>query len=153
MNFNGSLHSITEKNLPNQLYSFFRWVIVGPRSVISESEKEFEVHRRATSLSQYTVRMYLSDRQCKNKKSEKLKSSKEIPQQLAVGLAAHQAIGSKKIVNILNGFGMSCEYIKLLRIESQIKNTVLERMQANGGVYLPPDIVKGRHVFFCHRQC
>ena len=67
-----------------------------------------------------------------------------------VGLAVHQAVRSKKIVNILNGFGMSCEYNKLLRIESQIENTVLERMQANGGVYLPPDIVKGKHVFFCH---
>ena len=105
-NFNGSLHSITEKNLPNELYSFFRWVIVGPRSVISEGEKEFEVHRRATSLSQYTVRMYLSDGQRKNKKSEKLKSSREMPQQLAVGLAVHQAVRSKKIVNILNGFVM-----------------------------------------------
>ena len=92
--------------------------------------------------------MYLSDRQCKNKKSEKLKSSREMPQQLAVGLAVHQAVRSKKIVNILNGFGMSCEYNKLVRIESQIENIVLERMQANGGIYLPPDIVKGRHVFF-----
>ena len=106
------------KNLPNELYSFFRWVIVGQRNVISEGENEFEVHRHATSLSQCTVRMYLSDRQCKNKKSEKLKSSREMPQQLAVGLALHQAVRSKKIVNILDGFGMSCKYNKLLRIES-----------------------------------
>ena len=37
-NFNGSLHSITEKNLPNELYSFFLWVIVGQRNVISEGD-------------------------------------------------------------------------------------------------------------------
>ncbi|KXJ12359.1 hypothetical protein AC249_AIPGENE6720 [Exaiptasia diaphana] len=146
--FTGSLHDVTEDNLPNELYSFFRWVIQGPRSVITEGEKDLEVHRRASSLSQSTIGMFLSDRQTKNKKSQKLNSSREMPQQVAVGLAVHQAARSKKLVNILNGFGMSCEYNKLLRIEAQIETTVLDRMQLNGGVYLPPDIVKGRHVFF-----
>ena len=56
-------------------------------------------------------------------------------------MTVHQAVRSKKILNILSGFVVSCEYNKLLRIESQIENTVLDRMQTNGGVNLPPDIV------------
>ena len=43
---------------------------------------------------------------------------------------------------------MSVEYNRMLRVEAQIEDTVLERMEQNGVVYLPPDIVKGRHVFF-----
>ena len=35
---------------------------------------------------------------------------------------------------------MSVDYNRILRVESQIEE--------NDGVYLPPDIVKGRHVFF-----
>lgn len=71
-----------------------------------------------------------------------------MPRQVAVGLAVHEAVRSKRIVNTLNAFGMSRKYNKLLRIESKIENTVMDRMQTSGGVHLPPDIVKGRHVFF-----
>ncbi|KAJ7390202.1 hypothetical protein OS493_026712 [Desmophyllum pertusum] len=44
---------------------------------------------------------------------------------------------------------MSVDYKRvLLRVESQIESNVLQRMEQNDSVYLPPDIVKGRHVFF-----
>lgn len=41
---------------------------------------------------------------------------------------------------------MSGEYNRLLRIESQTANNVLQRMADN--VYIPPDIVLGRFIFF-----
>ena len=69
-----------------------------------------EVHRRAVSLAQSTISMTLTERQVKNKKSEVIRAGKEMPQQLAIGLAIHQAIRSKEIVNFLYGFGMSVEY-------------------------------------------
>ena len=50
-----------------------------------------------------------------------------MPEQLAVGLAVHQAIRSKEIVNMLHGFRMSVEYNRLLRVESQIEAHVLQR--------------------------
>ena len=77
-----------------------------------------------------------------------MQKSREMPQQLAVGLAVHQAVRSNEIVNMLYGFGMSVEYNRLLRIEAQIEENVLQRMNQLDGIYLPPDIVKGRHVFF-----
>lgn len=43
---------------------------------------------------------------------------------------------------------MSVEYNRLLRVKSHIEAHVLQCMEQCGGVYLPPDIVKGRHVFF-----
>ena len=33
-------------------------------------------------------------------------------------------------------------------MEAQIEASVLKRMEENGGLFLPPDIVKGRHAFF-----
>ena len=71
-----------------------------------------------------------------------------MPQQLAVGLAFHQATRSKELVFMLNGFGMSVEYNRLLRVEAQIEASVLQKMQCNNGVYPPSDVVKERHVFF-----
>ena len=51
-----------------------------------------------------------------NKKSQTIESTREIPEQLAVGLAVHQAIRSKEIVNMLQGFRMSVEYNRPLRV-------------------------------------
>ena len=72
----------------------------------------------------------------------------EMPQQLAIGLAVHQAVRSKELISLLHGFGMSVDYNRILRVESQIEANVLKQVEENDGVYLPPDIVKGQHVFF-----
>jgi len=71
-----------------------------------------------------------------------------MPQQLAEGLAIHQSIQSKGLVNMLHGFGMSVEYNRLLRVESQLEASVLKPMEQNNGLFLLANIVEGRHVFF-----
>ena len=40
------------------------------------------------------------------------------------------------------------EYNKLLRQEAHIEKHVIQRMEQNGGVYIPPDAVIGRRLFF-----
>ena len=54
--------------------------------------------------------MCLTEKQKSNKKSETLKSTTEMAQQLAVGLAIYQGTRSKQLVTLLHGFGMSVEY-------------------------------------------
>ena len=146
--FEGSLEGLSKDHYPEELYCFFRWVINGPNTTLSVEEKSNEVHKRAMSLVQSTISMCLTERQVGNKKSEIFKSSREMPQQLAIGLAVHQSVRSKELVNLLRGFGLSVEYNRLLRVESQIEASVLKRLEHNDGLFLPPDIVKGRHVFF-----
>ena len=51
-------------------------------------------------------------------------------------------------MNLLHGFGLSADYTRLVRLETQIANTVLERMIANDYTYIPNDFVLGRYVFF-----
>ena len=75
-------------------------------------------------------------------------AAREMPQQLAVGLAINQSFRSKELVNRLYGFGMTVEYNRLLRVESQIESAVINRMEQNGGLYIPPELVQGRHFFF-----
>ena len=52
-------------------------------------------------------------------------AAREMPQQLAAGLAINQSFRSKELVNMLYGFGMSVEYNRLLRVESQIESAVI----------------------------
>ena len=99
------------------------------------------------ALSQTTVSMCLIERQVNNK-SDAVRSSSEMPLQLAVGIAVHQAVRSKQFTTMLHGFGMSVDYNRILRVEAQIEASVLKRMELNGGLYIPPDVVLDRHVFF-----
>ena len=60
-----------------------------------------------------------------------------MPQQLAIGIAIHQAIRSKEIINFLTGFGLSVEYNRILRVETEIERNVLQRMEQNGEPFSP----------------
>lgn len=111
-------------------------------------DKFFEVHKRAVGLAQNTISMTLTERQVRNQKSEVLRATREMPQQLAIGLAIHQSIRSKQVVNFLHGFGLSVEYNRILRVETQIEKSVLQCMERNDGIFIPPDVVSGRRVFF-----
>ena len=146
--FSGSLTNVEEQHIPTQLYSFYRWVIQGPKTTLSSETKSTSVNRNAMSLAQSTLSMFLSKHQVNSKKTQSLRVAREMPQQLAVGLAIRQAIRSKKVVNILHGLGLSVEYNRLLRIESQIANSVLRTMLKNDCTYIPPDVIQGRYIFF-----
>lgn len=145
--FTGSLKNLPDESVPAELFSFYRWIIQGTTHELSAGKKSEEEYNRVMVLSQTTVSMCLTERQVKNKKSEVVRSSSEMPLQLAVGIAVHQAVRSKQFITILHGFGMSVDYNKILRVEAQIEASVLKLMELNDGLYIPPDLVLGRHVF------
>lgn len=139
---------LSNENYPEELYCFFRWLINGQHTSLPNDAKRDEVHRRTLNLVQSTMFISLTQRQTDNNKAQVVKTTREMPQQLAVGLAIHQSSRSKELVNMLHGFGMSVEYNRLLRVETQIDSTVLDRIEQNGGIFLTPEIVIGRHVIF-----
>jgi len=146
--FSCSLTDVQQEHIPTPLYSFYRWVIQGPQAALSNEAKSTAVNRNAVSLVQTTVSMFLSKHQISRKNTQSLLAVRETPQQLAVGLTIRKGTRSKKIVNILHGLGMSIEYNRVLRIESQMANSVVQRMLESDNIYLPPDIIQGRFVFF-----
>ena len=101
------------------------------------------------ALSQTTVLMCLTGRQVKNKKSDVVRSSSEMQLQLAIGIAVNQAVRGKQLIATLHGFGMSVDYNRILQVEAQIEASILKCMELNNCLYIPTDIVFGRHLFFC----
>ena len=53
--FDGSLDSLSKEHYPEELFCFFRWVISGPNTTLSEEVKRAEVHKRNMNLVQSTV--------------------------------------------------------------------------------------------------
>ena len=102
--FTGSIDSTSDENLPGELYCFFKWIVQGPGTT-SVEEKSSKVHKGAASLAQSTISLTLTERQSKNKKPEVIIVTGEMPQQLGVGLAIHQAFCSKEIIKTFHGSG------------------------------------------------
>ncbi len=102
--------------------------------------------KKSDKLGSFRMSMCLKNRQKQDVKSKAIKLTRQMPQQLAVGLAVQQSVRSKEIVKMLHGFGMSVEYNQLLRIEAQIEQIVLYRIVEHGGSYLPENFEKNRHI-------
>ena len=153
--FSGSLQEpqLAEKYISKPLYMFFRWLIQGPTETIANIEKQRIVDRQALTLVQSTMYSCLSARQVTHKPSTSIRHTREWPQQLAVGLTVHQSFRSEKIIEFLHGLGISVDYKRIIRLENQIANQVINLMRDNQGVYIPQDIVKDRFLFFAVDNC
>ncbi|RXM92640.1 hypothetical protein EOD39_19920 [Acipenser ruthenus] len=90
--FGGSLTNVTDEHLPKVLYSFYRWVLQRPNTTLSTDKKSSQVNKHAMNRAQSTATTFLSPQQVSNKKSQTLRLTREMPQQLAAGVAIHQAI-------------------------------------------------------------
>jgi len=109
--------------------------------------KRAAVDKHAKSLSQSSVYYNLSNRQIRHQ-SDVVRYHNEMPQHLGIGVVVRQAIRDKKVINLQHGFGVSVAYERLLKQETQIAKRVLHKMEENDGVYIPANIVPGRHIFF-----
>ena len=111
-------------------------------------KRRFWFEKRTQSIAQNAIYACLTPRRVLNKTSQAFYNTHELSQQLAVGLAVHQATRSEKLLQLLHGFGLSVGHTRILKIETRIAMEEMRRMEMNDGAYLPPDISLGRFVFF-----
>ena len=128
-------------------YTSFSCFIRGA-SDIKDEKKKILVEKRTQSLAQNAIYACLTPRQVLNETSEAFYNTHELPQQLAVGLAVHQATRSEKLLQLSHGFVLSVDHTRILKIETRIAMEEIRRMEMNGGAYLPPDISLGRFLLF-----
>ena len=93
------------------------------------------------------LRLHLSQVTYKPKPGQSaFRSRNEWPQQLAVGIAIHQALHNRKRQDVLNGFDLCVDYSRILRLETQIASAVISRT-LQGGTYIPEFVVPGRFIY------
>ena len=102
-------------------------------------ESVLKLNQSATTLAQSTITMSLSQSQVSNRKAKTIRCTREMPHQVAIALSVHNATRSKKIINVLHDFGVSIEYNRLLRIESQIADAILSRLPTNDNIHFHID--------------
>ena len=65
----------------------------------------------------------------------------------AVGLTLHHTTPNRKLIDFLHGICQSVDYRRILRLETQLANAVIEKMKRDG-VYIPPMMVQSKFIYF-----
>ena len=141
--FQGSV-TTDEHVVPAELDWFFRWCMGGRRHFASGITHNSQVGKKATIFSQSLMYECLTDRQGLGTIT---RHTRNLPLQVAVGLTIHSKTRSKFVVDLVHSLGCSIEYSRVLRTETAIANAVLRQMESNEGMYVPPDVVRGRFIF------
>lgn len=153
-NFDGSLKNIDLKSIvPKELFFFFKWCITDIESMESyekpiDYNSKNEVEKRSLNLSQILMYESLSKRQSRNESSSSLRHSREFPLQVANGLIVHNLARSQVLVDIFHKIGCSIDYFSVMKIETQIANAVIRKMDENDGVFIPENIIRHKRLWF-----
>lgn len=114
----------------------------------SEKKRVNEVDDRANRLSQTLIFAYLSDYQASRSESKVSKHACELPVQVFTGLSVYQLTRSSNVVIFLHSLGLSVHYSRIWETLNTLAKSVVVKMNANGGLHRPPDIVHGRFKHF-----
>ena len=72
---------------------------------------------------------------------------REYPLQVGVGLLAQQQMRSKSVIDVLHELGVSVNYARILRIETQLAQAVLSNSSEHN-FFIPPKLCKGQFIVF-----
>ena len=72
----------------------------------------------------------------------------ETPFAIGLGLHIHKKTRSKKIINCLSDLGLSINYDRVMKIETEVANCVTDIINENDGVYVPHTILKDKAIYF-----
>ena len=129
------------------LQTLIKWIIAGPRNELETEKRKRYIDQRAKNITQLIYQATKSDSQLRYKptsdSNKTFYNKKETPFSVSLGLLIHKKIRSKDIVNILANLNLLIDYEKVLRIETDIANAVVQRALKNIGVSVPPSIQAG----------
>lgn len=153
--FDGSLTD--EHVVPSVLYNLIKWIVGGSHSALNcefDSNRANILHRLCVNIAQTIMYEVKSSRQMLYKPKSvdhgfKHKATvHENPHVLGVGIKIHSSTRSKHLVQFLHANSVSVDYGRLLRVETQLAEAVIRKMEETNGVYLPADMSKGKMTFF-----
>lgn len=93
-------------DVPAELYTLIRWIMVGPAEQLQTEKRTSVVDRAALTTSQNIMYGFKSSRQVKYKPSSESSfrppHARENPQVLGLALAVHHETRNKKLMNLLH---------------------------------------------------
>ena len=105
----------TDDRVPPELFSFLRWLLIGPSTYIEEETCEEIMHSKILAIADIILGSFMSKRQVgyKSKSTRRFvapfRSQREWPLQPRVGISVHQSTCSRHSSDLLQSFGLSVD--------------------------------------------
>ncbi|CAB3995713.1 Hypothetical predicted protein [Paramuricea clavata] len=139
-----------------ELFSFIKWVLIGTKSqaignVCEVTNTEVTNTEATNVIAQQVMNNYKTDRQVTYNplvKDTKYRKCSKTPLSVGLSLMVHKQTGSKKLVDTLSKLNLCIGYESTISPEKRIATGVAERMEQNGGFFLPHFINKEKQPFF-----
>ena len=121
-------------------------------SELKTEQRAEDVNRKSVLLAQQIMYQTKTDRQVRyvlqlDEEGNTFRHQREYPLQVGVGLLAHQQMRSKSVIDVLHELGVSVNYARILRIETQLAQAVLSNSSEHN-IFIPPKLCKGQFIFF-----
>ena len=121
-------------------------------SELKTEQRAEDVNRKSVLLAQQIMYQTKTDRQVRyvpqlDEEGKTFRHQREYPLQVGVGLLAHQQMRSKSVIDVLHELGVSVNYARILRIETQLAQAVLSNSSEHN-IFIPPKLCKGQFIFF-----
>ena len=150
---NAIIVSSTRDDIPTELYSLIRWVLVGSEEQLQTEVKNRTVDRSALTICQNIMYAFKTRRQVQHTPKRhsvtfRTPHSRENPQVLGLALTIHHDTRNKMLMNLLHVHNYCIPYNRTLHLETAIANAVVENTKEFDGLYVPPFLKKGTFVFF-----
>ena len=137
--------------------ALMKWIIAGPRNELQTEKRKRYIGQTVNNITQLIYQATKSDSQLRYKptsdSNKTFYNTKETTFSVGLGLLIYRKTRSKDVVNILANLDLSIDYEKVLRVETDIANAVVQRALKNNGVYVPPSIKAGLPVHFAVDNC
>lgn len=146
-NFDGDFSNF---EIPSSLSVLLKWIVIGPQTEIGSNLKKKTLDTRISCISQIIMRATKSKRQVNYNSSTNtnFRDIVETPFSVGVGLHLHKETRNKKVINFLSDLGLSISYNRVLKIENGLANAIIEKMNTNEGVFVPPTLEIGKQLHF-----
>ena len=144
--------SSTTEDVPTELYSLMRWILVGPTEDLQTDMRHRTVDQPALTLSQNIMYALKAKRQVQHQPKEatvtfRTQHARENLKVLGLALTIHHDTRNKKLIELLHSQNYCVSYGQSLLLETAIANVVKNSLQFEG-LYVPPFLKKGTFVFF-----
>ena len=121
-------------------------------SELKTEQRAEDVNRKSVLLAQQIMYQTKTDRKVRympqsDEEGKTFRHQREDPSQVGVGLLAHQQMRSKSVIDVLHELGVSVNYMRILRIETQLAQAVLSN-SSEQNIFIPPKLCKGQLIFF-----
>ena len=143
----------TTKDVPTDLYSLMRWILVGPEEEFQTDTRRRTVDQSALTLSQNLMYAFKTKKQVQQQPKQataafRTPHARENPQVLGLAVTTHHDTRNKKLIELLHSQNYCISYSQTLLLETAIANAVVENTLQFNGMYVPPFLKKGAFVFF-----